>query len=393
VTDRWDERCLSTILRRYVVKEALEEGYTYSPSGIYYPPNVQTISEVQAYIDGLPFSDDPEVFGMHDNANIAFQKEETNTLVRTILDVQPRMTGGASGKTPDELVLELASSIEEKLPKSLLDLDEAKAGTFDLDEQGRVQSLSTVLRQEVDRFNRLLKVLWASLSNIKKAIKGLVVMSAELEKVYTSFLNNQVPEQWASEAYPSLKPLASWVKDLVLRLEFIEHWLKHGTPKSFWLSGFFYTQGFLTGTLQTHARKYNLPIDTLSFKFTVLKQVYVHQGEDNSDVELPSPEDGVLVHGLFMDAFRWDDEAGVVSDSLPGQMQAELPVMHMLPTPDFVPPEKDYIAPLYKTSVRAGVLSTTGHSTNFVVAAHLPSKQTRDYWIAKGAALLCQLDS
>ena len=57
----------------------------------------------------------------------------------------------------------------------------------------------------------------------------------------------------------------------------------------------------MTGTLQTHARKYNLPIDTLSFKFTVLKQVYVHQGEDNSDVELPSPEDGVLVHGLFMD--------------------------------------------------------------------------------------------
>ena len=47
-------------------------------------------------------------------------------------------------------------------------------------------------------------------------------MSEELEKVYTSFINNQVPQLWANAAYPSLKPLGSWVKDLVLRLHFIE---------------------------------------------------------------------------------------------------------------------------------------------------------------------------
>ncbi len=32
-----------------------------------------------------------------------------------------------------------------------------------------------------------------------------------------------------------------------------------------------------------------------------------------------------------------------------------------------------------------------GHSTNFVVAVQLPSKESQDYWVAKGAALLCQL--
>ena len=32
----------------------------------------------------------------------------------------------------------------------------------------------------------------------------------------------------------------------------------------------FLLPGFLTGTLQTHARKYNLPIDHLSFHYTVI---------------------------------------------------------------------------------------------------------------------------
>ena len=73
-------------------------------------------------------------------------------------------------------------------------------------------------------------------------------------------------------------------------------------------------------------------------------------------------------------------------------MQSVLPVTHMIPRQNFTRPAADYIAPLYKTSVRAGVLSTTGHSTNFVVSVHLPTTQTSDYWVSKGAALLTQLD-
>jgi dynein heavy chain len=242
VTDHWDERCLSTVLKRFFTDQALNDEYKYSPSGIYYAPGVDTIEQVQGYIDQLPFSDPPEIFGMHDNANIAFQSQDANVVLRTILDVQPRMSSSSSGRTPDEIVYELAESIEEKLPKMLLDLDEALEGTFDLDAHGRVKSLSTVLRQEVDRFNKLLAVLWPSLRDVKRAIKGLVVMSAELELVYQSFLNNEVPDLWSAAAYPSLKPLGSWVKDFCLRIEFIQEWLVQGPPASFWLSGFFFPQ-------------------------------------------------------------------------------------------------------------------------------------------------------
>jgi hypothetical protein len=47
--------------------------------------------------------------------------------------------------------------------------------------------------------------------------------------------------------------------------------------------------------------------------------------------------------------------------------------------------------PVYKTATRAGMLSTTGISTNFVLAIHLPSMLPPQKWVLKGAALLLSL--
>jgi len=91
-----------------------------------------------------------------------------------------------------------------------------------------MESLSTVLLQEVQRFNRLLTVMRSSLEEIQKAIKGLVVMSSELDRMYLSMLNLQVPGNWEKVAYPSLKPLMSWFRDLLERVEFMNQWLLHG---------------------------------------------------------------------------------------------------------------------------------------------------------------------
>ena len=65
VTDRWDERTLRTILKRFFVEKSLEEGFTYSKSGIYYPAAYDSIAEYLGYIESFPFSDDPDIFGLH----------------------------------------------------------------------------------------------------------------------------------------------------------------------------------------------------------------------------------------------------------------------------------------------------------------------------------------
>lgn len=50
-----------------------------------------------------------------------------------------------------------------------------------------------MLMQELIRYNRLISVMQTTLVNVKKALKGQIVMSEEMEKLANSLYDNQVP--------------------------------------------------------------------------------------------------------------------------------------------------------------------------------------------------------
>ena len=89
----------------------------------------------------------------------------------------------------------------------------------------------------------------SSIKNGKKALKGLIVMSDELEKMCNSLFDQQVPKIWADVGFLSMKSLGSWTQDLIDRIKFLQGWIDGGTPNVFWISGFFFPQAFLTATL------------------------------------------------------------------------------------------------------------------------------------------------
>jgi len=64
----------------------------------------------------------------------------------------------------------------------------------------------------------MLSTVIRTLDSLKKAIDGIVTMTNELDEVFNSIFDNKVSETWAKTAYPSLKPLGSWILDFLKRL-------------------------------------------------------------------------------------------------------------------------------------------------------------------------------
>jgi len=261
----------------------------------------------------------------------------------------------------------------------------------------RENSMNTVLVQELSRFNALLKTMSDSLKNILLALKGEVLLSEQLEKVYQSLLIGEIPQLWLKVSYPSLKPVASFIKDFCLRLQVFQKWVHDGPPDIFWISGFFFTQSFLTGILQNYARKYRVEIDTLTFDFEFL-------GEDPTDYENEiyekgrtsheAPEDGALISGLSFEGARWDYDNGKLAESLPKVLFSKVPIIWLRPIRQTRAREGSYYeCPMYKTTERKGELLTTGHSTNFIISVRTPTDQEPEHWVKRGVAMLCQLST
>ena len=55
----------------------------FSPSGLYYSPEVGPYESYLTYIRSLPMIPNPEVFGLHENADITKDNQETNQVAWT----------------------------------------------------------------------------------------------------------------------------------------------------------------------------------------------------------------------------------------------------------------------------------------------------------------------
>ena len=319
-------------------------------------------------------NDKPLAFGQHVNAEINSQVIESSETLMSILTLTPQKpTGGgddgASG--PSALIADL----QEKLPE-FIDLYSLKQKL-----RGDDNPLNVVLLQEIQRYNVLLRLLAKNLEQLEKGIKGLVVISPDLEEVLDAMNANLVPKSW-NGSYFSMKPLSNWFEDLKQRYEFFNTWALKGIPYHFWIGAFTYPTGFTTSLLQRFSRKASgAPIDKLEFDFVPVPKE-AHEINEH-------PKDGAFISGLYIEGGKWDIEKLCLCEAEVMELACPMPILHFKPIQKRAkPPQNIYQCPTYYYPTRQG----TPYMDSFMLYVDLKcGDYPAEFWIKRGTALLMSL--
>ncbi|XP_075954128.1 dynein axonemal heavy chain 8-like [Anarhichas minor] len=372
VTDDYDKRLLKCFARVWFSKKMFDPSFCFYTG--YKIPVCKTVEEYMECIQSLPTRDSPQALGLHPNADITYQTNTSAEVLDTITNIQPKESGGGSGLTRETIVYKMAEDMLEKLPPNYVP-HEVKARLLKM---GALNPMNIFLRQEVDRMQRITSLVRISLTDLKLAIDGTIIMSENLRDALDNIFDARVPSLFWKISWES-STLGFWFTELLERNKQFHRWVFEGRPRTFWMTGFFNPQGFLTAMRQEVTRaNQGWALDTVTLHNNVLKQA---QEEITA-----SPTEGVYVHGLYLEGAGWDKKNTHLIESSPKVLFTPLPVVHMFAINSTAPMDpKLYVCPIYKKPSRTDL--------NYITAVVLPTMQSQppDHWILRGVALLCDI--
>ena len=160
--------------------------------------------------------------------------------------------------------------------------------------------------QECGRMNNLLGEIRQTLADLDKGLKGQLNMTDMMEDMVVAFSINEWPGRnpfskctWEKNAWPSQKGLQAQFLDLLERHRIIKEWSDSMvSPLSLWLPGLFNPTAYLTAIKQVTARATQQPLDNMTNETHVTTMLEPTEASDY-------PEDGMFIHGLFMEGSRW----------------------------------------------------------------------------------------
>ncbi|XP_063137599.1 dynein axonemal heavy chain 5 isoform X2 [Rattus norvegicus] len=369
VTDDYDKRLLNTFAKVWFSENMFGPDFTFYQG--YNIPKCSTVDGYLQYIQSLPAYDSPEVFGLHPNADITYQSKLAKDVLDTILGIQPKDSSGGGDETREAVVARLADDMLEKLPEDYSPFEVKER----LQKMGPFQPMNIFLRQEIDRMQRVLSLVRSTLTELKLAVDGTIIMSDNLRDALDCMFDARIPARWKKASWVS-STLGFWFTELLERNCQFTSWVSNGRPHCFWMTGFFNPQGFLTAMRQeiTRANK-GWALDNMVLCNEVTKFM-------KDDISAP-PTEGVYVYGLYLEGAGWDKRNMKLIESKPKVLFELMPVIRIFAENNTARDPRLYCCPIYKKPVRTDL--------NYIAAVDLKTAQAPEHWILRGVALLCDV--
>ncbi|RLU26152.1 hypothetical protein DMN91_002318 [Ooceraea biroi] len=267
VTDDYDKRLLNTFAKVWFADALFAEGFAFYKG---YPLLIfKLVSEYLKAIDTMSTIDPPQVYGLHPNADITYQSNTTQTVLDTIISLQPKEAGVVDAEPREVVVTRQAKEMLEKIP-AVYDMFEVKER---LRAMGHTAPMNIFLKQEIDRLQVVIKLVRSMLKDLLLAIEGVIIMSQELRDALDNIYDARIPKAWKARSWESAS-LGFWFTELLERNQQFSSWLYSGRPSKFWMTGFFNPQGFLTAMKQEVTRAHKgWALDNVTLHNEVLRNM------------------------------------------------------------------------------------------------------------------------
>ncbi|CAN0055637.1 unnamed protein product [Heterosigma akashiwo] len=375
IVNDFDRLLANNYLDWYMKDELLDETELYpfaeDEKGVsFMSPSPMAYEKYIEHIDMEMGQDTPIAFGLHPNAEIDFRTTQSDRMFNTLLELQPKDAASGEGAlSPAQVAEGTANDILDRFNEKTFDTEDISRS---LEEQGPYQN---VFLQEMEVMNVLLTEIKRSLLELQLGFAGELTMSDAMEALQDALFLDRIPGSWSKMAWPSLRPLASWLVNFSDRLVQLDEWSQNpmDIPKVTWISGLYNPQSFLTAICQVTAQKQNWELDKLVTYTDVTKKMSHEEVEGHS-------RDGAYVWGLQMQGARWDVNNTSVEKSKPKEMFCPMPVLNVRGvTVDKAEGQGLYSCPTYKTEFRG---------PTYVFCAQLKTKSAAARWVLAGVCLI-----
>ncbi|KZC13452.1 Dynein heavy chain 10, axonemal [Dufourea novaeangliae] len=379
VIDNYDRRVSHTYMDEYFGDFLFD---VFQPFHFYHNQHVDYVipeegerDDYLKFIEELPLVNTPEVFGLHPNAEIGYFTQAVKEVWNNLIELQPQTEVSSTGISKDEFIEHIAKEVLDKVPAEF-DLIKVKK-TFGV----AVTPIAIVLFQELERFNKLIRTMKRTLSQLRKAIAGEIGMDNMLENISTALYNGVLPTEWARLAPDTRKSLAGWMEHFEKRIHQYANWASGSEPVVLWLAGLHIPETYLAALVQMSCRRNSWSLDRSLTYTAVSRFTRPEQVEER-------PDQGCYVSGLYLEGARWDMVDQCLKRSRPKVLVEELPILIIIPIEAHrLRLQNTFKTPVYTTSNRRNAMGV-----GLVFEANLATSEDISHWVLQGVCLILNTD-